>query len=92
MLAYTLFVLAHFWIEPPGSYEQWTGWLHRPSIAIVTGVFFAALLLHAWVGLRDVLMDYVHPLAIRLGMLTLLGLALLALWLWVARILFWAGG
>ena len=87
MLAYMLFVLAHFWFEPPNSYEQWTGWLHRPAIAIVTGVFFAALLLHAWVGLRDVLMDYVHPLTIRIGLLTLLCLSLLGLGLWVLRIL-----
>jgi succinate dehydrogenase / fumarate reductase membrane anchor subunit len=92
MLAYLLFVLAHFWLDPPNSYQQWTQWLHQPAIAIVTGVFFAALLLHAWVGLRDVLMDYVHPLAIRLGLLTLLGLALLALGLWAMRILLQVSG
>ena len=30
-------------------------------------VFFAALLYHAWVGMRDILMDYVKPDGVRLG-------------------------
>ena len=37
---------------------------------------FGALLLHAWVGARDVLMDYVKPLPLRIGLMTLLVLLL----------------
>jgi succinate dehydrogenase hydrophobic membrane anchor protein len=32
--------------------------------------FFAALLYHAWIGMRDIVMDYVKPTAIRLGLET----------------------
>ena len=31
-------------------------------------LFFAALLYHAWVGMRDILMDYVKPTGIRLAL------------------------
>jgi succinate dehydrogenase / fumarate reductase membrane anchor subunit len=42
----------------------------------------AAVLGHAWVGLRDVVLDYVRPLALRFAVLALAatGLALLGLW------------
>ena len=48
---------------------------------------FAALLAHAWVGVRDVVMDYVHPVALRLLVLSLLVLYFTGLGVWVARIL-----
>jgi succinate dehydrogenase / fumarate reductase membrane anchor subunit len=39
------------------------------------------------VGVRDVLMDYIHPLALRVSALTLLGIGLVAITAWVMRIL-----
>jgi succinate dehydrogenase / fumarate reductase membrane anchor subunit len=56
--------------------------MSNPAISVAAAVFFAALLLHAWVGFRDVIVDYVHPLAFRLSMLALLGSGLLAIGLW----------
>jgi len=57
------------------------------GVSIASFVFFAALLTHAWVGLRDVIMDYVHPVAVRVFVLALLVCGLLASAAWVARIL-----
>jgi succinate dehydrogenase / fumarate reductase membrane anchor subunit len=55
-------------------------------------IFFAALLLHAWVGLRDVVLDYVRPAAARVAVFALLSLVLTAQGLWVARMLWlWHG-
>jgi len=56
-------------------------------MSIATGAFFAALLAHAWVGVRDVLIDYVHAMAIRAALLGLVGLSLTAMGVWVVRIL-----
>ena len=53
-------------------------------------VFGAALLAHAWVGLRDVILDYVRPAALRLSLLGLLALALATLGVWFIRIV-WLG-
>ena len=41
-----------------------------------------AVLVHAWVGIRDVVLDYVHPFALRMAVLgsAAVGLAVLAAW------------
>ena len=62
------------------------------GVSIATATFFAALLAHAGVGLRDVIMDYVHPVVLRVCVLALLGLGLLATAIWVARILWMEQG
>lgn len=92
MLLFILFLLFHFLLDPPHSYLAWHGWMMSPGVSIATFVFFAALLLHAWVGVRDVLMDYVHPLALRVSALALLGVGLMAIAVWVMRILLMGRG
>lgn len=89
MLAFIVFFLAHFLRDRPRSYGAWHGWMTAPGVSIAACVFFAALLLHAWVGLRDVVLDYVRPLALRLCALALLGGGLAAAAIWVLRIFLW---
>lgn len=59
------------------------------SVWVQLGVllFGFSLLLHAWIGLRDVVIDYIHPLGIRLLALSLVGLFLLANGFWLLAIL-----
>ena len=59
------------------------------SVWVQLGVllFGLSLLLHAWIGLRDVVIDYIHPLGIRLLALSLVGLFLLANGFWLLAIL-----
>lgn len=87
MLLFCVFVLLRFASGRPHSYEEWRGWVAGPPVLAASALFFSALLLHAWVGLRDVMMDYVRPLPLRVALLALLGFALAGLALWVARIL-----
>lgn len=87
LLAFIVFLCGHFLADPPASYEQWQAWVNEPAVAVAALVFFAALLLHAWVGLRDVILDYVHPPALRIAVLGSLGLGLAAMAAWVVRIL-----
>jgi succinate dehydrogenase / fumarate reductase, membrane anchor subunit len=87
MLVFMVCALLIFWIEPPRNYHQWHALTHKREVALVIGVFFAALLLHAWVGARDVSMDYVRPIALRIGVLAVFALALLAMALCLLRTL-----
>ncbi len=87
MLLFIFFFLCHFLFDPPHSYLAWHGWIMSPGVSIATIIFFVALLLHTWVGIRDVLMDYVHSLALRVFALALLGIGLVAIAAWVMRIL-----
>ncbi|VTU21875.1 succinate dehydrogenase, hydrophobic membrane anchor protein [Variovorax sp. PBL-E5] len=87
MLFFIVFLLAHFLVDPPHSYLAWRDWVTSPGLGVGASVFCAALLAHAWVGLRDVILDYVRPVALRLPALGLLGLVLAAIGAWLVRIL-----
>jgi succinate dehydrogenase / fumarate reductase membrane anchor subunit len=56
-------------------------------VSVATGVFFCALLAHAWVGVRDVIMDYVRPVAARAPALVVLAASLIVMAAWFAQIL-----
>lgn len=87
MLVFIVFVLLHFLADPPHSYEAWNGWVSSPPITVTIALFFIALLAHAWVGIRDVMIDYVSSAVLRVGSLALLAAALLATSAWVVTIL-----
>jgi succinate dehydrogenase / fumarate reductase membrane anchor subunit len=92
MFLFIVFFLAHFVVGPPHSYPAWHAWMMSPSVSVITAAFFAALLAHAWVGLRDVIIDYIHPVAVRVCVLALLGVGLAATGIWVVQILWMQHG
>ena len=50
-------------------------------------LFFGSLLIHAWIGMRDVLIDYVPIMSLRLVILLGIAVFLIAMGIWVAFIL-----
>ena len=54
---------------------------------IATALFIVAVLVHGWVGMRDVVLDYVHAISLRLTILSLIGLTLISCGLWALRVL-----
>lgn len=67
MAIYTLIVLFGFLTGNNFSYEGWAGMFARQWFKIATFVTFLALVYHAWVGMRDIWMDYLtKSLAVRL--------------------------
>ena len=56
-------------------------------VRLATMLFFLALLYHAWVGVRDIVMDYVKPTGLRLALQTLAGTALVFYLVWSVSIL-----
>lgn len=87
MLLFCVFALFHFAVDAPHSYDAWRAWISAAPVLLATALFFIALLLHAWVGLRDVVLDYVKPLPLRVAVLAALGFGLAGLALWMLRIL-----
>ena len=73
MFLYFVFLLAHFIVDPPDSYTTWRAWMMSLYVSTATTVFFAALLAHALVGVRDVILDNVHPHSFRVMLLATLG-------------------
>ena len=87
MLLFVLFLLYSFALQPLHEFSWWHAWVARPGTSVAFLVFFAALLGHMWVGLRDVLLDYAKPAGLRLGLLAAVALGLLGLGIWLLAIL-----
>ena len=85
--AFLVYALARLALGGPLDYPQWRAWLADPWMGVSTALFGLALLVHAWVGIRDVLIDYVHPVWIRLLLMALTALTLLVSLLWMVRAL-----
>ncbi len=69
------------------EYGEWRAWVTNEFNPLWIMGWFVALLLHCWVGVRDVLLDYVRHHMVRV--LLLGGTALLLFWLglWMALLL-----
>lgn len=52
----------------PLDFAAWRGLFQPLAGKLGSLLFLAAMLLHAWIGLREVCIDYVHPLVLRLGL------------------------
>lgn len=88
LAAFSVFILVKLLLYPIRNYAQWKLWVADPMITIAFGIFFLALIFHAWVGIRDIILDYINSLALRGGLLSLLLLFLIGLALWSVRVLF----
>ena len=84
---FTLYLLGLFLLSPPLGHARWSAWTGSPLVAIGLALYVIAMLLHAWVGMRDVLIDYVHPVGLRLALLGVMAFSLLGCGLWALRAL-----
>jgi succinate dehydrogenase / fumarate reductase membrane anchor subunit len=66
MLVYTLILLIAFLSGNNFNYEGWAGLFAQQWFRIATFVAFVALIYHAWVGMREIFMDYAKPAGLRL--------------------------
>jgi len=67
MALFTLLVLAQLlFSKGPLGYEQWAGIFSPQWMKMLTFTVIIALLFHAWVGMRDIWMDYIKPAWLRL--------------------------
>ena len=66
MALYTIILLGLFLSGSNFSYEGWAGMFAQQWFRVATFVAFVALFYHAWVGMREILMDYAKPAGLRL--------------------------
>ena len=87
LAAFVLYLLLRALFGAAGGYDAWAGLLVQLPMKIATLVALLALLYHAWIGVRDIWMDYVKPTWIRLSLQTLTVLWLLFCAVWSVQIL-----
>jgi succinate dehydrogenase / fumarate reductase membrane anchor subunit len=82
MAIYTVVLLVSFLTARNFSYEGWAGLFAHQWFKLFTLVTLLMLFYHAWVGMRDIWMDYVKPVGIRLilQVATILWLVVCAAW------------
>ena len=82
-------VVTMLWFATSGAitYTEWRDLIANPVIAVAVALFFASILIHAWIGMRDVLIDYMPIMGIRLVLLLGIAVFLIAMGIWVTFIL-----
>ena len=69
MALFTLLVLAQvLFSKGPIGYDKWAGIFSSQWMKVLTFVVIIALLYHVWVGMRDIWMDYIKSVGLRLGL------------------------
>ncbi len=69
MVLFTLLVLAQvLFTRGPIGYETWAGIFAAQWMKVMTFSVIIALAWHVWVGMRDIWMDYIKPVSIRLSL------------------------
>lgn len=87
MMLYLIVLVGVLLIAVPQDYAAWKEIFNHQWMRIATFVFFMCMFWHVWIGMRNVLMDYVHATALRLTMQIAVITALLFYWVWAAGIL-----
>jgi len=69
MAIFTLVVLAQLiFSRGPIGYDKWAGIFSGQCMKALTFAIILALLYHVWIGMRDIWMDYIKPVGIRLSL------------------------
>ena len=87
MAAFTLILLVQLLLPGPLGYERWAGIFSAQWMKLLTLVVVLALAWHAWVGMRDIWMDYVKPVGARLSLQVLTIVWLLGCTAWSVQVL-----
>ncbi|WP_426196605.1 succinate dehydrogenase, hydrophobic membrane anchor protein [Massilia sp. DWR3-1-1] len=82
MVLYTATLLIAFLTGQNFTYEGWAGLFARQWFKLFSLVTLAGLFFHAWVGVRDIWMDYVKAVGLRLTLqiISIVWLVVCAAW------------
>jgi len=87
MASYAFLMLGWLLFHTNVDYEAWTGLFANNVVRSFSLLFLLALYFHAWVGMRDIVMDYIKLAHLRLAMHVAVILALIMYFIWSVQIL-----
>jgi succinate dehydrogenase / fumarate reductase membrane anchor subunit len=87
MLVFFVFTPLYIWQQGVSDYNAWRSLLAEPVMTLMWALFFLALTVHAWVGVRDILIDYVNGLVLRLSLLAIAAVSLVIMLFWALGVL-----
>jgi len=68
MAIFTVVVVAQVLFGGPLDYYRWAAIFSAQWMKVLTFVVIVSLMVHVWVGMRDIWMDYVKPVVARLAL------------------------
>ncbi|MDZ4201883.1 MAG: succinate dehydrogenase, hydrophobic membrane anchor protein [Gallionella sp.] len=82
MVVYSVALVYYLLWQPHIDYDNWTALFSSSLMRTFTLLFLLSVFYHAWVGVRDIVMDYVSVAGLRLTIYiaVILVLALYAIW------------
>jgi succinate dehydrogenase / fumarate reductase, membrane anchor subunit len=66
MALFTVVLVVQVLLPGEIGYDKWAGIFAAQWMRVLTFVVIVSLAWHAWVGMRDIWMDYVKPVGVRL--------------------------
>jgi succinate dehydrogenase / fumarate reductase membrane anchor subunit len=87
MAVHCVVLVAYLLWQPYLDYGVWTGLFSSLAVRTFTLLFLLSVFYHAWIGVRDIVMDYVKPAGVRLAIYMLVILALIVYVIWSVQIL-----
>ena len=90
MALYTLLILGIVIWNGGIDYAVWKSLFASHAFKLATFLFMIVLAFHAWVGVRNIAMDYVKPIGMRLALQTIVICVLIAYMGWTIEVLWGA--
>jgi succinate dehydrogenase / fumarate reductase membrane anchor subunit len=87
LAGFAVWIAIRLMVLTPTDYISWKAWMANGGVRLAFALFFLSVLVHAWVGMRSVFLDYLKPLWVRSVVQLLLAFGLLVLAFWAAQIL-----
>lgn len=87
LAGFVLWLTIRLTLAPPTDHAAWKVWMSGGAARAAFALFFLALVLHAWVGMRSVFLDYLKPLWLRFVAQAVTAVALALCAFWAAQIL-----
>ena len=87
MALFTLVLIAQVLFGGEIGYDRWASIFSHQWMKLLTFVVILSLALHAWVGMRDIWMDYVQHVGVRLAAQVFTIVWLLACAGWAVQVL-----
>ena len=87
LVLYAVYAVVYWMFFADLDFTSWREWVSSELNQISIGLFYLAVLIHAWVGVRDILLDYIKPFLLRLLLLFTVAVFLIGSGFWLLRIL-----
>lgn len=87
MAIYSVALAVYLLLQPNLNYDIWTALFSGLVMRTLTLLFLLSVFYHAWIGVRDIVMDYVKPSGVRFVIHVLVILALVLYTIWSVQIL-----